>query len=149
MNKRMVVFLAAIIVTAIGLELYSYINVSGTQIVGASEISTAAVTVEKTDTADPANNQTWTLDDGQKANLQKMVLASGFKRTGKTELKNVSGQQYIIKADFGTSAAPLIITSFGSEYALVADQFGGKYLSILNYNWQKQLESIITNTPLK
>ncbi|GEM_PF-3191316 len=143
MNKRMAGFFVAIIATAIILELYSYIHVSGTQIAGASEISTAAVTVEKVDAADSSKNQTWTLDSEQKTNLQKLVMATGFKRTGKTELKDLGGQQYVIKVDFGTAKEPLVITSYGSEYASVANQFSGKFLTILNYNWQDQLESIL------
>lgn len=146
MNKRMAGFFVAIIATAIILELYSYVHISGTQIAGASEIGTAAVTVEKVDSADSSKNQTWTLDSDQKADLQKLVLATTFKRTGKTELKDLGGQQYIIKADFGTAKEPLVITSYGSEYANAANQFGGKFLQILNFNWQDKMESILSKS---
>ena len=64
-----------------------------------------------------------------------------FKRTSKTELKDLGGQQYVIKSTGTAKRTSGNNQLHGSEYASVANQFSGKFLTILNYNWQDRLKA--------
>jgi hypothetical protein len=138
--------IVALIVTAAILGWYSWSHVTGGEIQGAADIATAEkVTVEKKDSANSANDQTYTLTDAQKEKLCKLVSQGTYKLAGVTVTVD-SSEYYVITADFGSSREPLVITSLGSEYIQVKDQFSGKHLKILNYNWQDQLNEILSGS---
>jgi hypothetical protein len=74
-----------------------------------------------------------------------LVSQGTYKLAGVTVTVD-SSEYYVITADFGSSREPLVITSLGSEYIQVKDQFSGKHLKILNYNWQDQLNEILSGS---
>lgn len=123
---------------------YSYFNVKGSEIKGASNISDAKNVSILKNYSDPKIRDDLMLDSEQIKQLKELVLDSNFTRTLLSSVSHSNTDEYLITVNFDDFENQLRIDCIGNEYINVVNQFNSRWLRINNADWHKTLEEIIS-----
>lgn len=138
-------FIAIIIILlSIGLATYSYLNITGSDIEGVSEITKSnSVIIGKRSI--PTNKlKEYVLGEKQIEELKKLVESTKFTKKLFSSAVTYDGDHYEITASYDEPGLFLRINSLGNDYISVAHQFRGKHLKIRNPEWKETIEKILT-----
>ena len=143
MKKIYIKLLIIILILSSILFSYSYFQLSGSEIDGISDISSATlITISKNDISND-NGQKYILDSEQVELLKSLILKSDFTRTLSSTFPLNDQDTYVIEINFNNTADFLRIFCFGNERISIPSQFSGKHLKINNKNWESTLKEII------
>lgn len=139
---RKAIVMAALI--ALGIAVFSWLNVRGNEIEGVSDISSECLV---TITFENEAGQEYQLHAEQIDRLKELLLTSTFTRTfSPFVIYPVGTERYTIRIDWKDYQHVLIIHCIGNEYISIADQFGGRHLKVKNPEWEPTIKKIISHS---
>lgn len=126
----------------IGLIIYSWINVRGSEIKGVKEITpecTVKVRVGR------EQQKEYVLNGEQIIMLKNLILKSSFRRVFSSLIYYPAGtEKYVIMIDWNNQQDFINIHCTGNEYISIPDQFDGSSLKIKNKQWEPTLREILS-----
>ena len=139
--RKAVVFAALI---ALGIAVFSWLNVRGNEIEGVSHISSECLV---TITYEKETGQEYQLQAEQVDRLKELLFKSTFTRTFSPFVTYpVDTERYTIRIDWKDNQHVLIIHCIGNQYISIADQFGGRHLKVNNPDWESTIKRIISDS---